>query len=143
MIHYEATTDKATPVNLTNHTYWNLAGDGKRDILGHVLAIPASAIIPVDSTLIPTGEMMKVAGTPFDFRDADADRRTHRLEPHPAEVRTRLRPHLGDRPRRSDQPGARRAPISNRLVLLGHQQEKLFAREGFQRLGGLMRLRLA
>ena len=67
-INYEATTDKATPVNLTNHTYWNLAGDGRRNILGHVLAIPASEIVPVDSTLIPTGELMKVAKTPFDFR---------------------------------------------------------------------------
>ena len=67
-IDYEATTDKATPVNLTNHTYWNLAGDGRRNILGHVLAIPASEIVPVDSTLIPTGELMKVAKTPFDFR---------------------------------------------------------------------------
>jgi aldose 1-epimerase len=71
-IDYEATTDKPTPVNLTNHTYWNLAGDGKRDILGHVLAIPASGIVPVDSTLIPTGEIMKVAGTPFDFRTPTA-----------------------------------------------------------------------
>jgi aldose 1-epimerase len=67
-IDYEATTDKATPVNLTNHTYWNLAGDGARDILGHVLTIESSAIVPVDSTLIPTGKLMPVEGTPFDFR---------------------------------------------------------------------------
>ena len=67
-IDYEATTDKATPVNLTNHTYWNLAGDGKGDILGHVLTLESSAIVPVDSTLIPTGKLMPVAGTPFDFR---------------------------------------------------------------------------
>jgi aldose 1-epimerase len=67
-IDYEATTDKATPVNLTNHSYWNLAGDGTRDILGHVLTIESSAIVPVDSTLIPTGKLMPVEGTPFDFR---------------------------------------------------------------------------
>ncbi|MFL5617809.1 MAG: aldose epimerase family protein [Gemmatimonadaceae bacterium] len=67
-IDYEATTDKATPVNLTNHSYWNLAGDGTRDILGHVLTLESSAIVPVDSTLIPTGKLMPVAGTPFDFR---------------------------------------------------------------------------
>jgi aldose 1-epimerase len=71
-IDYEATTDKATPVNLTNHTYWNLAGAGTRDILGHVLTVESSAIVPVDSTLIPTGSLMPVAGTPFDFRTPTA-----------------------------------------------------------------------
>jgi aldose 1-epimerase len=71
-IDYEATTDKATPVNLTNHTYWNLAGDGKGDILGHVLTLESSKIVPVDSTLIPTGKLMPVDGTPFDFRTPTA-----------------------------------------------------------------------
>jgi aldose 1-epimerase len=65
-IEYSATTDKDTVVNLTNHSYFNLAGKG--DALGHVVKIDASRITPVDATLIPTGELKSVEGTPFDFR---------------------------------------------------------------------------
>ena len=64
-IGYTATTDRATPLNLTNHSYFNLAGGG--NVLGHELKVAAKAYIPVDATSIPTGKQVSVAGTAFDF----------------------------------------------------------------------------
>jgi aldose 1-epimerase len=71
-IEYSATTDKDTVLNLTNHSYFNLAGQGKGEVLGHVMKIDAARFTPVDATLIPTGELKPVQGTPFDFRTPHA-----------------------------------------------------------------------
>lgn len=78
-IEYRATTDKPTIVNITNHAYWNLAGEGSpAGAMGHVLTIPADTFLPTDKTAIPTGTFQPVAGTPFDFRT-----------PHPVADRVR------------------------------------------------------
>jgi aldose 1-epimerase len=71
-IEYRATTTAPTPVNLANHAYFNLTGDPKVPVLDHVVTLNADSFTPVDATLIPTGELRSVAGTPFDFRSPHA-----------------------------------------------------------------------
>ncbi|GJE58764.1 aldose epimerase family protein [Methylobacterium trifolii] len=69
-IAYGARTDRPTVLNLTNHSYFNLGGEGSGDVMGHVVELAADAYLPTDATQIPTGEIRPVAGTPFDFRNA-------------------------------------------------------------------------
>jgi aldose 1-epimerase len=68
IIDYRATTDRATPVNLSNHTYFNLAGEGSDTVLNHELMIDAEEMLAIEKTSVPTGKIASVAGTPFDFR---------------------------------------------------------------------------
>ena len=69
-VRYEAETDKKTVVNLTQHSYFNLSAGLSRDILAHEITIDSDSYLPVDQTLIPTGELRDVGGTPFDFRES-------------------------------------------------------------------------
>ena len=108
-IDYAATTDKPTVVNLTSHSYFNLAGSGSGSALDHLLTINADRFTPVDETLVPTGELAAVAGTPFDFR---APRRVGECirDGHPQLVSGRGYDHnwaLNTSPARSPVPAAR------------------------------------
>ena len=105
-VDYMATTDRPTVVNLTNHSFFNLAGEGSGSVLDHVVEIAASRYLPLTDSLLPTGELAPVAGTPLDFRTPHAIRGAHPERLRPARAGPRLRPQLragpGER-RRTDE----------------------------------------
>ena len=99
-IGYQAAAEAPTHVNLTQHSYFNLRGNG--DVLGHCLAINASTYLPVDERLIPTGELAPVAHSPFDFQEANGNRLAPSRRSRATETRRRIRSQL--------QPQSRRIP---------------------------------
>jgi aldose 1-epimerase len=109
-VDYEATTDRATPVNLTQHTYFNLAGEGAGDILGHVLTIDADRFTPVDDTLIPTGTLASVETHTVRLPDPYHGGRAHRRKRRPATPGRGVRPQLRPQWDRAAACGAPRGP---------------------------------
>jgi len=85
MLEMTAVTNQTTPLNLTNHTYFNLSGNAKRDVLDHILTLPSDFYLPVQSDGLPTGEQRDVSGTPFDFRSGQSIRDGVTLE-HPETI---------------------------------------------------------